>query len=120
MHSRAKLTIEGATLAADRVHELASDLLPAACGGSPVDYQIVEEEDGNGFTRLVVRVHPELARRRGGGCAGRWRACSPPPPAARRRGRLRRAGVVTVRREKPRLTRGGKSLAVERGGLPRP
>jgi phenylacetate-coenzyme A ligase PaaK-like adenylate-forming protein len=117
VHSREKLTVEGATLAADRVHELASDLLPAACGGSPIDYQIVEEEDGNGFTRLVVRVHPELAADE-----AEVRRTVESVLAAATGGataeRLRRAGVVTVRREKPRLTRGGKSLAIERDGRP--
>ena len=89
--------------------------MPAACGGSPADYQILEEEDGDGVTRLVVLVHPALAADEqevlrtfdrvlaaasGGGTAER----------------LRRAGVVTVRRENPRLTGAGKSQAVARAG----
>lgn len=115
VHSRQKLTVEGATIAADRVHSLASDLLPSACGGSPTDYQIVEEEDGNGFTRLVVRVHPALAadeRQVIHAVEGVLAAATGGATAER----LRRAGVVTVRREPPRLSHGGKSLPVERGG----
>jgi hypothetical protein len=113
VHSKQKLTVEGATLSAETVQSLASDLLPAACGGSPTDYQILEEEDGDGVTRLVVLVHPALAADEqavlhtvdrvlavagGGGTAER----------------LRRSGVVAVRREKPRMSAAGKSHSVAR------
>ncbi len=115
VHSKQKLTVEGATLSAETVQSLASDLLPAACGGSPTDYQILEEEDGAGVTRLVVLVHPALtadeqavlhtvdrvlAVAGGGGTAER----------------LRRSGVVTVRRETPRMSAAGKSQSVARAG----
>ncbi|HEY7322514.1 MAG TPA: hypothetical protein VIE89_33535 [Candidatus Binatia bacterium] len=34
--------------------------LPSEFGGAPGDYQLVEEEDGNGLSRLSLVVHPEV------------------------------------------------------------
>ena len=34
--------------------------MPARFGGEPTDYQLVEEEDQQGFTRLSALVHPRL------------------------------------------------------------
>jgi hypothetical protein len=36
--------------------------LPAEFGGGPGDYQLVEEEDGVGLTRLILRVRPEVGQ----------------------------------------------------------
>ena len=36
--------------------------LPAEFGGGPGDYQLVEEEDGGGLTRLILRVRPEVGQ----------------------------------------------------------
>jgi hypothetical protein len=55
-----KLTGEGVTLlGSDMVHIL-EDVLPARFGGSPLDYQLVEEEDDQGFTRLTLVVSPRI------------------------------------------------------------
>ena len=35
-------------------------VLPARFGGSPLDYQLMEEEDERGFTRLSLLVSPKL------------------------------------------------------------
>jgi hypothetical protein len=115
VHSKQKLTVEGATISADAVQSLASDLLPAACGGSPTDYQILEEEDGDGVTRLVVLVHPALAADEGAvlHTVDRVLAVAGGGGTAER---LRRSGVVTVRREKPRMSAAGKSQSVARAG----
>ena len=34
--------------------------LPARFGGTPLDYQLVEEEDERGFTRLTILVNPAV------------------------------------------------------------
>jgi len=36
------------------------EVLPARFGGSPLDYQMVEAEDGDGFTRLNLFVSPRI------------------------------------------------------------
>jgi hypothetical protein len=113
VHSREKVTVEGATIAAERLHLLASDLLPAACGGSPTDYQIVEEEDAAGFTRLIVLVHPSVAADEEAVRATAEKVLATAAGGATAE-RLARAGTIVVRREVPRLTPAGKSLAVGR------
>jgi hypothetical protein len=110
-----KLCLEGVTLPSDVVHRLADDMLPAACGGTPADYQLVEEEGADGWTRLVVRVAPELAVQdeRVVSTVHRVLAeASRGAPALAER--LLRSGVVVVRHERPRYSRGGKLLAAQR------
>jgi hypothetical protein len=94
-------------------HILEHDL-PARFGGSSLDYQLVEEEDERGFTRLTLLVHPsvQLANEsepidvimemlaRGGGAADMSR------------GVWSQAGTFRVRREPPSVTARGKQLAL--------
>jgi hypothetical protein len=113
VRSDEKLTFEGVTLLAAEIQELASDVLPSTCGGMPGDYQLREEEQHDGRTRLVVRVAPELPVRdeavldavtalvaRAGGAATAER--------------LLRAGAIAVRREPPQVSAGGKLVALDR------
>jgi phenylacetate-coenzyme A ligase PaaK-like adenylate-forming protein len=107
-----KLCLEGITLPADVVHSLVEERLPAACGGAPDDYQLVEEEAEDGWTRLVVRVAPGLAVDESVVIATLERVLLEAAGGARAEAeRLRRAGVVVVRRERPQFSRGGKVLA---------
>lgn len=114
-----KLCLEGITLPSDVVHRLADEMLPAACGGTPADFQLVEEEGDDGWTRLVVRVAPEVAASDERVVETVLRVlaeASRGAPALAER--VRRADVVTVRRERPRFSRGGKLLAGERAWRP--
>lgn len=61
VHSYSKLTGEGVTLIGTEVQRVLEETLPARFGGTPLDYQLAEEEDDQGLTRLCVRVHPRLA-----------------------------------------------------------
>jgi hypothetical protein len=110
-----KLSLEGITLPADLVHRLAYDILPARCGGTPSDYQLLEEEGEDGWTRLVVRVAPEVPVSADAVIESvhevLLEASGGAPALALR---IRRSGVVTVRRQRPRFSRGGKLLARER------
>jgi hypothetical protein len=36
------------------------EVLPARFGGSPLDYQLMEEEDEQGFTRLSLLISPRV------------------------------------------------------------
>jgi hypothetical protein len=60
IRSYRKLTGEGVTLVGDEMLQILEEVLPARFGGTPLDYQLVEEEDERGFTRLCLAVHPRL------------------------------------------------------------
>ncbi len=55
-----KLTSEGITLAGSEILRILEEKLPARFGGTPLDYQLQEEEDENGFTRLNLLINPSV------------------------------------------------------------
>ncbi len=55
-----KLTGEGVTLVGSEMIEVLETVLPRRFGGSPLDYQLIEEEDEHGFTRLVLAIDPSI------------------------------------------------------------
>lgn len=60
VHSFRKLTGEGVTLVGSEMLHILEELLPTRFGGSPLDYQLLEEEDEQGFTRLSLVVSPNI------------------------------------------------------------
>ena len=60
IYSYRKLTGEGVTLVGGEMIDIMERVLPARFGGSPLDYQLMEEEDERGFTRLSLLVSPKL------------------------------------------------------------
>jgi hypothetical protein len=60
IHSYRKLTGEGVTLVGGEMIEIMERVLPSRFGGSPLDYQLMEEEDERGFTRLTLIVSPRV------------------------------------------------------------
>ncbi|OGQ82757.1 MAG: hypothetical protein A3F90_06830 [Deltaproteobacteria bacterium RIFCSPLOWO2_12_FULL_60_19] len=76
-----KFTSEGMNYFYGDLYEFFERTLPLEFGGGPGDYQLVEEEDENGQTRITLRVHPQigeidqqklLARLRDGMGRGSW------------------------------------------------
>jgi hypothetical protein len=61
VRSYKKLTAEGVTLVGSDLERVLERELPERFGGSPLDYQLVEEEDGDGFTRICLRISPSVA-----------------------------------------------------------
>ncbi len=55
-----KLTGEGVTLVGSEMVRILEAVLPERFGGSALDYQLVEEEDERGFTRLSLIVSPRV------------------------------------------------------------
>jgi hypothetical protein len=55
-----KLTGEGVTLVGSEILNILEDVLPARFGGSPLDYQLHEEEDKDGLTRLSLIISPRV------------------------------------------------------------
>lgn len=60
IRSYSKLTGEGMTLVGSEMLSILEDVLPTKFGGTPLDYQLLEEEDDRGFTRLSVIVSPRI------------------------------------------------------------
>jgi hypothetical protein len=60
IRSYTKLTGEGVTLVGTEMLDVLETSLPRRFGGTPLDYQIQEEESEEGLTRLVLRVSPRL------------------------------------------------------------
>jgi len=55
-----KLSGEGVTLVGSEMLHILEEVLPARFGGSPLDYQLLEEEDEQGFTRLSLLINPKI------------------------------------------------------------
>jgi hypothetical protein len=60
VRSFSKLTGEGVTLVGNDMVRILEEVLPSRFGGSALDYQLQEEEDERGFTRLSVVVSPRV------------------------------------------------------------
>jgi hypothetical protein len=60
VRSFGKLTGEGVTLVGSEMVHILEEVLPVRFGGSPFDYQLLEEEDQQGFTRLSLLVSPKI------------------------------------------------------------
>ncbi len=56
-----KLTGEGMTFIGTDLLRIIEEVLPAKFGGAYIDYQMVEEEDEEGHTRMSVIVSPEVS-----------------------------------------------------------
>jgi hypothetical protein len=60
IRSYSKMTGEGVTLIDTDLERILEQVLPARFGGGPLDYQLLEEEDADGFTRLTLLVDPAV------------------------------------------------------------
>lgn len=60
IRSYSKLTGEGVTLIGEEMLQILNEVLPERFGGSPLDYQLMEQEDEQGFTRLYIVISPRV------------------------------------------------------------
>jgi hypothetical protein len=60
IRSYEKLTAAGMTVLDSDVIRVLEEVLPARFGGAPTDYQLVEEETGDGHARLSLFIHPRV------------------------------------------------------------
>jgi len=117
-----KLTGEGVTLVGSDMERILEQVLPATFGGSPLDYQLSEEEDATGFTRLALVVSPRVAIRSEADVVkvvlaelGRSGAGSDHARAT-----WQHAGTLQVRRTEPVWTDRGKLLPLHFSSRRRP
>jgi phenylacetate-coenzyme A ligase PaaK-like adenylate-forming protein len=61
VRSYRKLTGEGVTLVGTDMQTILEEVFPQKFGGSSLDYQLVEEEDERGFTKLTLYVSPDVS-----------------------------------------------------------
>lgn len=60
VRSYRKLTGEGVTLIGTDMQTILEEVFPEKFGGSMLDYQLVEEENKRGFTKLMLYVSPHI------------------------------------------------------------
>jgi hypothetical protein len=112
IHSFRKLTGEGVTLVGGEIIDIMERVLPARFGGSALDYQLMEEEDERGFTRLSLLVSPQIPLTDENAVVetilSELRASSVMADAAR--GIWAQAGTLRVQRRQPVWTGHGKLL----------
>ncbi|MGH7828249.1 MAG: hypothetical protein ACREQ7_24100 [Candidatus Binatia bacterium] len=126
IRSYEKLTSEGMTFFASDLARIVEEILPATFGGSPLDYQAIEEEGADGIVRVSLLVSPRVGQineaalvdtvlgelRKNGG-------------SARMMSKVwQEAGTLRVRREDPHPTKSGKVFSfqvetTEKGEEPR-
>ena len=113
IRSTAKLTGRGVTLVATDIVRVIEEVLPSRFGGTPQDYQLVEEEDANGRTMLTLLVSPtiNISDERAPAVA-LYDALQAGRPGASFSGAILKGGeAVRVRREKPVPNARGKQPA---------
>jgi hypothetical protein len=112
IRSYSKLVGEGVTLVGNDMLHILETVLPARFGGSPLDYQLVEQEDAQGFARLVLVISPRIdvpdEQEAIAVVLNALGAAHPSADAAR--SIWQQAGSLQVRRAEPRVTARGKFL----------
>jgi hypothetical protein len=115
-----KLNAEGPPFSGSRLITLVEEILPREFGGDPTDYQMLEEEDEHGFTRLSIVVHPRLGTIDDAAvlaCVDRalWSTHGNVGALV-----WADAGTVKVRRAEPMFTKAGKFQPLHHLGRQRP
>jgi hypothetical protein len=113
-----KLNAVGRLFFGSAIHSLTEEELPERFGGQPTDYQLLEEEDSEGFTRLTLLVHPRLD-----GIDERA-VLESVEETLQRLSRAhsavwQQASVVRIRRAAPLLTAAGKLMPLHHLGVTR-
>lgn len=116
IRSYGKLVTEGVALVGSDMQRILEEDVPREFGGTTLDYQLVEEEDERGFTRLTLLVSPRL------GPVDERQLIETILSALRRtnvasdvaRAFWETAGTFRVRREEPFVSRRGKQPLVRR------
>ena len=99
----------------DVIRILEADL-PARFGGGPTDYQLLEEDDAHGRTRVVLVVRPEVGPLDPGAVAAWFLERLGQGSGAERIMALtwQQSGILEVVRRAPEITAAGKILPVLR------
>jgi hypothetical protein len=122
IRSYSKLVGEGVTLIGNEMLNILEKVLPARFGGSALDYQLLEQEDDSGLTRLYLVVSPRLQladeRQVIEVVLNALRQSSPMAEAARNI--WQQADTLQIKRMEPVWTSRGKLLPLHLQRLERP
>ena len=113
-----KFTCQGMNYAFTDLYELMENRLPARFGGGPGDFQLVEEGQDDGDVLLVLRVDPSLGHLDHGTVLRELvDGLSESSRNQRFMARIwQEAGILTVRRESPKISERGKVLPLLAAG----
>lgn len=114
MSSFRKLTGEGVTLVGSDMIHILEHVLPSRFGGSLLDYQLVEEENTQGFTKLILYVAPSIALKDEQEVLDVFLdAMKNSMPSVRlAQAEFRSGDVVSIKRENPLITERGKYFPI--------
>ena len=113
--SFSKLTGEGVTLVGSDAVRILEEVLPATFGGTSLDYQLQEEEDASGLTRLTLVVSPRVSLDDEGAVVATFLdALGSRGIGGSVRSAWKDAGTMRVVRAEPRTTAAGKLLPLMR------
>jgi len=115
IRSYEKVTSEGMTFFAGDLAKIIEEILPARFGGSPLDYQAIEEESRNGITHLTLLVSPRLGKTDEAGLINTvLEELKNTGGSSRMMAKVwQEAGTVRVRREEPRASGRGKVFSFQ-------
>lgn len=116
IRSYSKVLSEGVTLIGADIQHILHEILPSRFGGSPLDYQLLEDEDAQGLTRLYLVISPRIEIADEGvvlqTLLQALRASNPRSDAA---GAIwQNSGTVQVKRQEPAVTARGKLVLLDR------
>ena len=119
IRSFGKLTGEGVTLVGSEMLHILEEVLPTRFGGSPLDYQLMEKEDRQGFTRLSLLVSPKIQIKGESEVFETvMEALKRSSTAAHLAGELwQQAATLTIMRQEPIWTKGTKFMPLHRTKL---
>lgn len=119
IRSFGKLTGEGVTLVGSEMVRILEDVLPGRFGGTPQDFQLLEEEGEHGLARLKLLVSPEIAIERESDVVQTLLAAVGDSSVAGGLARVfwDQGDTITVERRKPIWTARGKLLPIRVAGL---
>ena len=119
IYSFSKLTGEGVTLVGSEMLRILEEVLPSRFGGSPLDYQLLEELDQKGFTRLRLIVSPKIhIRDESEVIETVLEAMKQTDMAMRLASELwKQAATLRVKRQEPVWTAGGKFMPLHKTKL---
>ncbi len=118
IRSYGKLTGEGVTLVGSEMVRVLEEVLPARFGGTAQDYQLLEEHDAQGFTKLVLLIapHVDIANEQAVIDAMLDEVKAGSVAGGLTHSFWKRAGTFKVRREPPVWTARGKLPSIRIGG----
>jgi hypothetical protein len=112
VRSYEKFTSEGMNYFYGDLFDFIERALPSEFGGGPGDYQLIEEEDSSGQTRLTLVIHPEVGDLDEGKALARLRTAFSNGSRGNRfmTGVWENAGTLRVKRQTPYVSPRGKML----------